>query len=85
MSGVVHTSTLLTPPLALLSRLPVCLSASCRYSVMMDSCWEMDPAKRATFLQLKKIFDGLLRASLLQSCPYMDVVFVVQEQLRGEL
>ena len=52
---------------------------------MMDSCWEMDPAKRATFLQLKKIFDSLLRASLLQSCPYMDVVFVVQEQLRGEL
>ena len=25
MSGVVHTSTLLTPPLALLSHLPVCL------------------------------------------------------------
>ena len=52
---------------------------------MTERCWDVDPAKRATFFQLKKIFDGLLRAALLESCPYMDVVFVVQEQLLGEL
>ena len=78
MSGVVHATTLLAPLHALLCRLPVCY----RYDVMTKSCWDIDPKKRATFLQLKKTFDGLLRASLLEDRPYMDFV---QEQLQGEL
>ena len=52
---------------------------------MMDKCWDMDPDKRATFLQLKKTTDCLVAASVEQESPYMDLNFVVQEQLRGEL
>ena len=52
---------------------------------MTDSCWDMDPDKRATFLQLKKTLDRLITASLGQDWPYMDLNFVIQEQLRGEL
>ena len=71
----------LAPLHALLCCLPVCH----RYSVMMDKCWDMDPDKRATFLQLKKTTDRLVAASVEQESPYMDLNFVVQEQLRGEL
>ena len=66
---------------ALLCCLPVCH----RYTVMVDNCWDMDPGKRATFAQLKKTIDRLLIASKAQDRPYMDLNFVVQEQLRGEL
>ena len=52
---------------------------------MMDKCWDMDPDKRVTFLQLKKTTDRLVAASVEQESPYMDLNFVVQEQLRGEL
>ena len=52
---------------------------------MMDKCWDMDPDKRATFLQLKKITDCFVTESVKQESPYMDLNFVVQEQLRGEL
>ena len=51
---------------------------------MMDNCWDMDPDKRATFSQLKKIIDRLITASIAQDSPYMDLNFVVQEQLRGK-
>ena len=77
----VHVTTLLASLHALLCRLPVCH----RYSVMTDSCWDMNPDKRATFLQLKKTFDRLITAALDQDWPYMDLAFVVHEQLRGEL
>ena len=52
---------------------------------MMDKCWNMEPDKRATFCQLKKIVDCHITASKAQDSPYMDLNFVVQEQLRGEL
>ena len=51
---------------------------------MMDNCWDMDPDKRATFSQLKKIIDHLITASKAQESPYMDLNFVVQEQLHGK-
>ena len=52
---------------------------------MTDNCWEMDPGKRATFAQLKKTFDRLISASLEHDRQYMDLIFAVQEQLRGEI
>ena len=52
---------------------------------MMDMCWDMDPDKRATFTQLKKTIVSLQSASLEQESPFMDLDFIVQEQLRGEL
>ena len=61
--------------------IPVCH----RYGVMMDKCWDMDPDKRATFCQLKKTIESLQSASLEQESPFMDLDFIVQEQLRGEL
>ena len=56
-----------------------------RYSVMTDNCWDMDPDKRATFRQLKKTMDRFITASKAQDSPYMDLNFVVQQQLQGEL
>ena len=52
---------------------------------MTDNCWDMDPDKRATFRQLKKTMDSLITASKAQDSPYMDLNFVVQQQLQGEL
>ena len=52
---------------------------------MTDNCWEMKPEKRATFPQLKKIFDRFITSTLDQDGQYMDVNCSVQEQLRGEI
>ena len=52
---------------------------------MTDNCWDMDPEKRVTFCHLKKTVDRLLTASKAQDSPYLDLDFVVQEQLQGEL
>ena len=71
---------LLAPLHALLFCLPICH----RYSVMTDKCWDINPDKRATFLQLKKTTDHLVAVSLKDKSPYMDLNFVVQQQLQGE-
>ena len=52
---------------------------------MTDNCWDMKPEKRATFPQLKKIFDRFITSSLDQDDQYMDLNCSVQEQLRGEI
>ena len=52
---------------------------------MTDNCWDIDPDKRATFRQLKKTMDCFITASKAQDSPYIDLNFVVQQQLQGEL
>ena len=52
---------------------------------MTDNCWDMKPEKRATFPQLKKIFDRFITSSLDHDDQYMDLNCSVQEQLRGEI
>ena len=52
---------------------------------MTDNCWDMKPEKRATFPQLKKIFDRFITSSLDHDGQYMDLNCSVQEQLRGEI
>ena len=78
MSGVVHVATLLVSLHAVLCRLPVCH----RYSVMTESCWDMDPDKRATFSELKCTLDSLLPES--QESPLVDLDSELQQQARGE-
>ena len=50
---------------------------------MMDSCWEMDPDKRATFSVLKRTLNGLLPDS--QQTPPVDLDCELQQQAKGEL
>ena len=50
---------------------------------MMDSCWEMDPDKRATFSVLKRTLNGLLPDS--QQTPPVDLDSELQQQAKGEL
>ena len=52
---------------------------------MTDNCWDMKPEKRATFPQLKKIFDRFITSSLDHDGQYLDLNCSVQEQLRGEI
>ena len=52
---------------------------------MTENCWDMKPEKRATFPQLKKIFDRFITSSLDYDGQYLDLNCSVQEQLRGEI
>ena len=49
---------------------------------MTDSCWDMDPDKRATFSELKYTLDSLLPES--QESPPVDLDCELQQQARGE-